>query len=138
MERHLRYGGTFRLILLVDEPIDILHRHHRIEEDEESDDEAHDNLESSYGLLPGQSIGVFASQPKASSRSLNITKSTGSFTDTTYPNGSCRFLGRDGRNLEVMKVFDNLVMGSEDSKLAATKENREKHKVGKIDIHRST
>ena len=58
----LLFGGTCQLIFVADESIDILERHHRLEDDEESYNEACETLETDYGLCFSQLIGVFASQ----------------------------------------------------------------------------
>lgn len=47
LESKLMYGGSYQLTFLADESINLLERLHRIEEDEESYEEACENLESS-------------------------------------------------------------------------------------------
>jgi hypothetical protein len=128
LEQHLMYGGSFRLILVADESIEILHRHHRVEEDEESYDEACENLESSYGLSLGQLIGVFASQGFL----IFIGRDEGDKLIYGYDvsQWELSILGKGWE--EAMKAFDKLVIGSEEFKLEATRENREKYRVGCI------
>ena len=127
LESKLMYGGSYQLTFLADESINLLERLHRIWEDEESYEEACENLESSYGFTIEQLIGVFASEIFL----IFVSRDRRDRLIYAYDTTEWRLFVLGEGWEEALKMFEEILSdGDGRAYIIATKENRAKYIAG--------